>query len=161
MNKKRLNPIIIILIVVLFCIQVLIIVSLCVRLIQPGGADSISSLVSDYQTAVNNADEDLYLSLVPKSEKNGLEREYVQEKLRAHYNKGYQISENGYTSLGSEEVGEVFGELLVLDPFGSPVPSDVIDLNILVTDQDNNTYTAKLTILEISDKYFIHDVTLY
>lgn len=161
MKKQGLNPGIIILIIILFCLQGLFIAALCMRLIQPGGSDSIASLITDYETAVNNGDEDLYFSLVPRSERNKYEEDAVHVKLRELSDKDYQISEDSYSSRGSEEVGEVFGELLVLDPFGSPIPSDVIDLDLTVTDQDNNTYTASLTVLEINDKYFIHDLRLY
>lgn len=161
MKKNSLNPAIIILIIVLFCFQVLTIVSLIFRLVQPGGADTLSDLVSDYQTAVNNGDEDLYLSLVPRSETNSYEKEAVSEKLSKLKGNDYQIAERSHISKGSDVVGEVFGELFVLDPFGSPIPSDVIDLSLYVTDKDNNTSAASLTVLEINGKYFIHDLKLY
>lgn len=158
--KKGLNPGILILIIVLFAIQCTIIFSMIYRLYQPGGASSYSDLVSDYQTAINNSDEDLYLSLIPRSERNGLEREAVQLKLREHSDDSYTMSVDSYDYIDTDVTGETMGELFSLDPMGSPFISNSISLSVLVTDADNNSYIITLDVLEINGRYFIHDVKL-
>lgn len=160
MKKKSLNPVIIILIVLLFGVKLFVIFSCCMRFVQPGGAADIGTLKWEYQKAVNDGDVDRYLALVPRSERNSLEKSCVSDKLKNLSGHNYQMELEDEEKKDSDRTGEIIGELLVLDPIGSPIVSKVYDAHIKVKDESGESNIITLEVLEINDRYFIHDVEM-
>jgi hypothetical protein len=131
------------------------------KLVQPGGCREMNTLIMEYQTAVNNGDEDLYLSLVPRCERNSFEKEYVSDKLDDLSGHKYEMSVDNYYSLGPDATGEVMGSLFVLNPINSPIVTEVYDVDVKVEDEDGKVNTIELNVLYINKKYFINDVEFY
>ena len=159
-NKKHTIQIIIL-------IAAFVLISLCVISVflnwgpfrQSGGRETVSDLMNDYISAVNKADVEEYLKLVPKAERTDEERKAVEKAFsKLEYTDGDMS-----ISVGASKNYSDSNKQLVKDKLNSmsfmPVRVDSVqEVNATITGEDYEQHVI-FTVVESNGKFFIDDVT--
>ena len=154
--KKKLNPVIVILALILICIKVVYVVFLFGHTIQPGGEESIDGLIKSYQDSVNSGDADAYLKLVPSCEKFFAEKAYIGSQINNYSGNDFKMQFLESKSVNARNILTDEIKLFKLSPMRAPLISDKLMVKVKVTDTEDSIVT--LQVYKIGNRYFLNDI---
>ena len=160
-QKKKLNPVIIVLAVILICINLVALLSFAGRIFQNGGEETVNQLVLRYQYAINDGDVDAFMRLLPRSERVSEEKEYVKKNIEEYSGNNYLFELEDTIHKDYDAAGKDTVMLFIIDPMFSPLVFDSYELKLKVTDENENTYHTKMNVCKIGKKYYISDIFMY
>ena len=126
---------------------------------QSGGRESVSDLMNDYISALNNSDVDAYLKLVPKAERNDKEKSEVQKAMsKLEYTGGDMTitvgASKSYSDSKKQLVKDKLNKLSVM-----PVRVDSVqEVNATISGEGYEQHVI-FTVIESNGKFFIDDLT--
>lgn len=126
---------------------------------QSGGRESVSDLMNDYISALNNSDVDAYLKLVPKAERNDKEKSEVQKAMsKLEYTGGDMTitvgASKSYSDSKKQLVKDKLNKLSVM-----PVRVDSVqEVNATISGEGYEQHVV-FTVIESNGKFFIDDLT--
>ena len=157
-SSKKVSPVIIVLASILIAIDIFFLIVYCIKLFPTGGSDSIDSLVTEYQYAINHGDETLYLSLIPGCQRTREEKEYIKQHLNEYTGKDYKMTVVESKSVGWNQAMRDSADLFLLNPILSPFITDSYYVNVRVDEE--SSYRIMLVVYKCGGHYFINDVEI-
>ena len=126
---------------------------------QSGGRESVSDLMNDYVSALNNQDVDAYLKLLPKGERTDKERSEVQKAMSKLAYTGGDMT----ITVGASKSYSDSKKTLVKDKLNKlstlPVRVDSVqEVNATITGEGYEQHII-FTVVESNGKFFIDDLT--
>ncbi len=126
---------------------------------QSGGRETVSDLMNDYVSALNNQDVDAYLKLLPKGERTDKERSEVQKAMSKLAYTGGDMT----ITVGASKSYSDSKKTLVKDKLNKlsalPVRVDSVqEVNATITGEGYEQHII-FTVVESNGKFFIDDLT--
>ena len=154
-NSDRLSPVIPIIAILLILIRLSLFAFIGLRFIPIGGEKSIDNLMLSFQSSVNNADENEYISLVPLSERSNKEISYVKENLARYSGKHYTFKAYDTKKTSFSIVDTM--KLYRMSPLFAPAIYEKYTVSVVVSDSEKD-YDMSLMVYKINGRYYLDDV---
>ncbi len=158
MKSKKLNPVVLILIILLLCTKTFLVVSMGGRVFQSGGKETPGALIADFEDAVNKGSVDDYMALLPRSERTKAERAYIKKHIEDYSGRDIEIEVVSTAESDQLDGMEQAVKLALLDPMFCPFITSTCLIKVDITDS-GRTYPTYINAVKINGKYYLDDIS--